>query len=67
MMSIELVKAFIKKMGETCALTDDDLDLVTGGRREETIAFLESYCKKITNFGAQEECYATLAALRESS
>ena len=48
----------------TGTLTDDELEAVSGGRVDASIAFLESYCKKITNFGAQQECFYVLAKLK---
>jgi predicted ribosomally synthesized peptide with nif11-like leader len=51
----------------TSALTDEELEAVSGGGRDTNIAFLESYCKKITILGVQQECYYVLEKLRGST
>lgn len=67
-MSMELFKAFMKKIAtyETCALTEDELDLITGGNCESAIQFLESYCWGIPLDRQRKECEEMLLALKSS-
>jgi len=70
-MSIELLKAFMEKYAtvETCALTDDELALVTGGSadsHDRSIKFMENYCKNIPIRRIREECESALESLKES-
>lgn len=45
-MDMASVRAFMEKYASD-ALTDDVLDLVSGGTRDSAIAFLQQYCQGI--------------------
>jgi len=64
----ESLKSIKKELDqETGELTEDKLDLVRGGVRENSIAFLEAYCEGIPLDRQRVECYKALEALKQST
>lgn len=48
-------------------LTDDELEAVTGGTGDSSIAFLEAYCRNVPLGRVQAECFSVLEKLKGSS
>lgn len=48
-------------------LTDNELESVSGGRRDASISFLEAYCKNVPLDRVQAECFSVLEQLKGST
>jgi hypothetical protein len=62
--SLKAIKQELDK--ETGELTEDQLDLVTGGARDTSIVLLKAYCKTIPVTQICDECNWVLDSLEQS-